>query len=758
MKFRTVRARTCLLLAALGLAGGTVALTVGPASATVTCPVVDASTHAVSPVPYQGIDWSGCDLSGADLTSAVLSNANLAGANLSGASLDSADLDTADLTDANLANASLTGADLDWATLTGAGLTGANLHGAYLLWAFLTGAVVDQADLGGTTLTALTSGGLSGTPSALPSGFSVADGYLIGHDVIMNGVSLSGMDLAGINLSGGTLKNADLSGADLNGSNLSGTDLTGASLTDADLTGASLSGATLTGTTLSGATLDEVSSGNISGTPQSLPANWELLAPHGYLAGPEADLADANLSNGGTVNSDFAGANLQGADLIGAKFEKADFAGANLSQVAAADADIGGSDLTGANLTSADLSYVNVGSANLAGADFTSATLAGVSSGGVTGTPQSLPANWSLAYGYLIGPYAYLDGASLAHANLSGLDFDHAYLVDVDLSYANLTGATMTNMQIGGDTWLDTICPDGTNSNQYTDGCFSDLDTTPPRSSPVVTSGTPGAGGWYTSPVTVDWQWSDDGTLVTADCPLSSTTGTQQGGAISLTANCTDLAGNKATAYYPVKVDLSPPAVSVSGVSAGHTYVYGQVPVAGCHTSDGVSGVAHPASVTVTSTGSTGVGSFTATCAGAADMAGNDQAAPVSVSYTVVYGFGGFTSPVPGSTLSKSARTIIARFRLTNASGAPITSTRASALAAAGDVEVTLSGPGISATTTRCTWNAAAGLFRCSIKIPAAAKTGSSSYSITALEKVSTRFKDAPAVQHAVNPARIHFR
>jgi len=131
----------------------------------------------------------------------------------------------------------------------------------------------------------------------------------------------------------------------------------------------------------------------------------------------------------------------------------------------------------------------------------------------------------------------------------------------------------------------------------------------------------------------------------------------------------------------------------------------------------------------------------------------------VSATYTVVYGFGGFRSPLPGSTLTKSAGTIHARFRLTDASGTPIAARTAAALAAAHKIRMTLAGPGIRPVTAACQWDTAARTFGCAIKIPSGAKTGNSQrYTITAAENLSTGYVRAPAVGRAVNPESIHFR
>lgn len=83
-----------------------------------------------------------------------------------------------------------------------------------------------------------------------------------------------------------------------------------------------------------------------------------------------------------------------------------------------------------------------------------------------------------------------------------------------------------------------------------------------------------------------------------------------------------------------LNLDGAAPLVVVTGVSDGASYTLGSVPTAGCDTQDAQSGVATPATLTVTGGDSNGLGSFMATCSGAADNAGN-VADPVSVTYTV---------------------------------------------------------------------------------------------------------------------------
>jgi hypothetical protein len=144
------------------------------------------------------------------------------------------------------------------------------------------------------------------------------------------------------------------------------------------------------------------------------------------------------------------------------------------------------------------------------------------------------------------------------------------------------------------------------------------------------------AAGWNNSNVTVTWHWSDNVGGVgidSANCLASSTASTD--GTQTLTATCRDLVGNNNSATYDLQIDKTPPLVAVTGVTAGASYLLGAVPVAGCSTIDALSGVANPATVTVSGGNGDGTGDFTARCEGASDNAGNN-AATVTVTYSVV--------------------------------------------------------------------------------------------------------------------------
>jgi hypothetical protein len=125
-----------------------------------------------------------------------------------------------------------------------------------------------------------------------------------------------------------------------------------------------------------------------------------------------------------------------------------------------------------------------------------------------------------------------------------------------------------------------------------------------------------------------------------------------------------------------VAIDKTAPAVSLTGVTAGTNYTLGNGPTPGCSTTDALSGVATPASVQVTGGDSNGVGTFTVTCSGATDKAGN-AAPPLNATYTVGYAFSGFRAPVNNPTTvntGKAGRAYPIKFELTDSRGVSVTS------------------------------------------------------------------------------------
>jgi uncharacterized protein YjbI with pentapeptide repeats len=318
-----------------------------------------------------GVNLAGADLHGADLSDMNLSWADLSNAHLQKTNLTRTIFSWSNLKNVNFAGATMASADLGTiAQANLAGIRSGNIIGTprlpntewklikgYLIGptANLNGANLDGADLGPAKLYGVTSGGITGEPSSLPIGWKLANGYLIGP----------GADLAGAKLTGVNLENANLSFSDLNG----------------------------------------VTSGGVTGTPV-LPIGWTLLK--GYLIGPGANLANADLIGANLLNSNLTSANLSNANL------------------------------TGANLSNATLTNVNLEAAKLA-----HATLTGIVSGSLAGVPVSLPETWKTVNGFLVGPSSNLRNADLSSADLRGLDLTGADFRGANLRFANLNGAKL---------------------------------------------------------------------------------------------------------------------------------------------------------------------------------------------------------------------------------------------------------------------------------------------------------------------------
>ena len=68
-------------------------------------------------------------------------------------------------------------------------------------------------------------------------------------------------------------------------------------------------------------------------------------------------------------------------------------------------------------------------------------------SGGIKGTPASLPEGWININGYLVGPRADLSDAILKNTNLKSLNLQEVNLQGADLYGANLEGVRSGHVQ-----------------------------------------------------------------------------------------------------------------------------------------------------------------------------------------------------------------------------------------------------------------------------------------------------------------------
>ncbi len=173
---------------------------------------------------------------------------------------------------------------------------------------------------------------------------------------------------------------------------------------------------------------------------------------------------------------DWQGCDLRAANLNGQFLNDANLSTANLSNASLGGTAMKNANLAGANLTKAFLYDVNLSGDNLSGALLAGANFGEVFSGGIKGVPATLPVNWVLKYGFLIGPSAEMGGANLTGDDLTGVNLTQVILTGANLSGTDLGYATgLTAGALGGVTWNNTICPDGTNSNNDLDTCVNNL-------------------------------------------------------------------------------------------------------------------------------------------------------------------------------------------------------------------------------------------------------------------------------------------
>ena len=277
----TWRAAFALMIGILSATTVTTLVAVQPAAA-VMCPGKNIVLSTLSnPLIDPNVNWRGC---------------NLTGDTLAFATLDRASLNNANLTRANLFGANLTYADFTNATLTDA--------------------AVSETAFSGATFANIQSGGLGtgyGPPQSLPTTL-VEFGCRLLHRSQRESRRRQPQrgESQRSGLSGGLP--ATLNAADLHAASLIGANLSNVYLFNSDLNAADLADATLTGTNMAQDSLNNVLSGGITDNDvsPSLPNNWQLLEPQGYLIGPNDDLAYASLGE-----PPGQGLNLYNADLQG---------------------------------------------------------------------------------------------------------------------------------------------------------------------------------------------------------------------------------------------------------------------------------------------------------------------------------------------------------------------------------------------------------------------------------------------------------
>lgn len=372
---------------------------------------------------FANSNLQGVNLSDSYLPQIDLSNSDMSGADFSGSIMNGADLSYTVFDDANLSHTDLSNAmeqnivirtyfldtSMDNANLSYSKFAGKNHQNLKTSYSDL--------DLSTATLTGIEAVDLLNCPAILPSDWECVnqqDDYgrdfgflLVGKNAQLEWSWLTGADLSSSKLSGAV----SFAEANLKRVNLSGLPLSG----NIDFSSAELEGADLTGLDLTEANLYQVKAMNLKGCPALLPSGW--ICGNFNLIGPTAVLS---------------GANLSGVDMSGVILAE-------------------GTSWSTAN---------GVNAVNLQECPLVS----------------TLGFEWHCIENNLVGPGASLYLANLQNANLSRYDLRGIFWGQADISGADLTGANLEggywiSVDKNGVTWSNTICPDGTNSDDNGGSC-----------------------------------------------------------------------------------------------------------------------------------------------------------------------------------------------------------------------------------------------------------------------------------------------
>ena len=390
----------------------------------------------------KAVDLSGFDLRDADLSGAMLAYANLSGADLSGADLSGSIIKGANLIGAKITGTNFEGAIYDqytfwysgWNDKDGDGILDdgrvpeqINKEMIYLG----PGSNIDGVNLDGrqdiSFLPALELDGIV-FPGSFPANLS--------HSSLRD-ASFRNIEL-GLFLS--NFSNSDLTGADFSGSSLILNDLANADLTGANFSESTLIYTDLSGTDLSSAELHDIHFHMLLECPMNLPEGW-LCISDPFIESP-CPVADEE-SEEGAEYSMVMGDLLDSLDL---------------------------SDCSYYILGPTAYVSIPVKNVDLTGLDLSFKAPEGIMAVNLTGCPSSLFVEYMCTGGTILGPSVRLIDVDLSGFDLKGVNLSGSIVVGVNLNDADLSNANLNSIN-----WLNTICPDGTNSDNNENTCENNL-------------------------------------------------------------------------------------------------------------------------------------------------------------------------------------------------------------------------------------------------------------------------------------------
>lgn len=421
------------------------------------CDVMEYATYGIGKTPIldgrtfvDGLDFSDCDFtgfdfsgiefyfvnfSGADLTNAIFSNSQMTHHNFQNVEAEDVDFSEAYIYMSDFSDSNLEGADFDLAIIGGTNVAGSSLIGATFNGSQINNLYGDSVDMRDVDLSSASfryAGllDLETCPSSLPVQWDCIKQNLLGPTAQLIDADLSNIDFGNANLTESTLI-----GANLSNSNLENT------------------------------TLTSIFGSRVESCPMTTPSDWDCVKNN--LIGPSVNLR----------NVDLADTDLSGLDL--------------------SDVDILLSDLSGANFTNSDLSNALFGGNKVNNSIFLNTNLSNFTGVALFDCPLQMSNDWFchnsgnihtldsyfnnqfnslndyMSYQTtLMGP-----GASIMNFSPgSNYNFSNANLSGALIENSNFRGINLSSANINATSWINTVCPNGKNSNDHNNTCEGQLE------------------------------------------------------------------------------------------------------------------------------------------------------------------------------------------------------------------------------------------------------------------------------------------
>ena len=386
------------------------------------------------------LNFTNCNLAGLDFSGLTFHYVDFSDSNLSSVQFSDSSLSQVLFNNVVLDEANFDSASLEYGVqVVNSSMNEASFKLTYMSEFWVKQSNITNVDLSTSIIESSAFIDIDVCPLLLPSEWHCLNKNLIGPNAWLMEANLSNLNLDGINL-----------------------------------TGSSMRGTNLSNTHLSNSIMTEVMAQEIMQCPLSLPSEW--LCINNVLIGPTARLNYADLGD-----LDLSSQNLSG--MI-----------------------ISHSNLTGTDFSNSDMSGVRLWRTLMKNSNFSNTNLAHFEGRNLFDCPENMtiewvckpygviirPSNYGMPYDSrigltqveftetyyeanltgMLGPQALITGFSnYFHSDLSNINISGAIIEDSDFN-----GVDLSSADLNGTVWMNTICPNGENSDLHGQSCEGQLE------------------------------------------------------------------------------------------------------------------------------------------------------------------------------------------------------------------------------------------------------------------------------------------